>query len=128
MTEDKEKLPMYYQQIYNLMNYATKYSLERKGFSWFKALKNLYSRVSFKLENDDKEHLSKKIKDITEKYIPTADRLNLLSPLEQKNLLTKNNLEIQLVLEELQQELFDAMNKVGIFDYLEKHNYELGDR
>ena len=126
--KDKPKIPMYYEQIHKLMETMTQCSLQGKGFSLFKTFKDLFARVSFKLPKDRRDYYESMIQEITDKYIPIGDKYFKLCPRDQAGFFNKNKVEIQQPLSKLQRELFEDMNKAGIFDYLEKYNLDLGGR
>jgi len=115
-TNKGQKLPMYYEQIYNLIKIMARSYINGEGFRYFRIFRQLYSNVRSDLNNDRKEYYDKKIKDIAEQYSPNENEKAYEIVFREKQSATLH------FVYELEVELFqDIKTQTDIFNYLKQN-------
>ena len=122
--EDKQKIPMYYEQIYDLMKKLNEAYSKRLGQIYFRVFRQLYSRVRFELSNERKEYYETQFKELSQyEALEVTEFKGYTYVAKELNLETKSNTLINLVFD-LQLKLYQELENSDIFNYL-KQNMEL---
>lgn len=102
-TETK-KLPMYYEQISDLMRQMNSHHIDGYTWKFFQTTKQLYSRIRIDLSKEQQQKFDDELKSIYHK-------LQNLSPTEKIPLLNTLTYNFEV-------KLFEIMNELGIFSIL----------
>jgi len=123
---EKQKLPMYYQQIYDLMQQLSDMYSKRLGQKYFRIFKQLYSRVRFELSKERKEHYENTFEELNKHdAIETIDFRGFTSDFIDLKIADKSKALLQPVYQ-LQLDLYEDLENTNIFNYLkEKQEMDL---
>lgn len=115
-----QKLPMYYQQIYDLMQHLNEAYSKRLGQIYFRAFKQFYSRVRFELKKERRQYYDDKIRELEDKYedIETTEfrgyTVNFPPYAEKSKALLRPVYDMQI-------ELYEDLEDSKIFNYLKQN-------
>lgn len=122
--EQKQKLPMYYQQIYDLMEQLNKFYVKRYGQYYLRIFKQFYSRVRFELTKEQKKFFEDRFKELEKQETVEKNEFNGLSVDFQSQKIAERSEALLNPVYELQLKLYEYLEDSTIFNFL-KQNMEL---
>jgi len=122
--EQKQKLPMYYQQIYDLMEQLNKAYVRRYGQHYLRFFKQFYSRVRFELTKEQKKYFEDRFKELEKQETVEKNEFNGLSVDFQSQKIAERSEALLNPVYELQLKLYEYLEDSTIFNFL-KQNMEL---
>lgn len=113
--EQKDKLPMYYGQIYSLMKSMAKHYIDGQAFVYRRIFKQFYSRVRPELSEEKRIYFDDKVKALN-KYLPLRNEAPFEEDYRRKAGLMIGGLY------EIEKELFQELSdNTSIFKVLKTH-------
>lgn len=125
MEDKKTKLPMYYQQIYNLMEELNKAYARRLGQIFFRVFRQFYARVRFDLSKEQRAYFEKKFKDL--EHFETVEKTEFRGfsiDFERNQIAEKSDALLSPVYD-LQLKLYEILEDSSIFNYLKENMNDL---
>lgn len=121
--KEKGRLPLYYDGIAELMHTVTELYLMRRGYEYFRAFKQLYSRVHTQLDGGRREYFQERIRVLEDIYgyeLVWQSEAGYSPELKQKKQYERNHSLLRDVYS-LQLELYIDLENTDLFKFLKQN-------
>ena len=117
--KQEPKLPIYFEQVRNLMNWMVKYHTEGEGIKYLSNFKMLYSRIRPDLKKDQQEYFDDKLKQLKETKTKIMTGKNKYGYSNEGIWINQNRYFCDFVFK-VELKLFQAMEDAGVFKILKQ--------
>lgn len=119
--QEKEKLPMYYQQIYELMVKLNDSYVKRHGQIYFRIFKQFYARVRFELSKEQRSFFEYRFKKLEKgETVEKNEFKGLTADFRRRKIAEKSDALLNPVYE-LQLKLYECLENSKLFNYLKQN-------